>query len=184
MIESLYDNFKFWSDKCSVWIISDLHFEDSDCKMMDSNWLSPQEQVKRINRLVNKNDTLILLGDIGNIEWVKRLRGNKILVAGNHDTSIQKDKSIFDSIFEGPVFIGPKLLLSHEPIFGFDFCFNIHGHDHAGVMRPDNYHLNLAANVCNYTPVNLKQLVEKQGVLSKINTIHRQTINKAIARKR
>lgn len=183
MIDSLYDKFKPWSEKCSIWIMSDPHFEDFDCKMMDENWVTPQEQVKRINRLVSRNDTLILLGDIGNVEWVKKLRGKKILIAGNHDTSIQKNLEIFDEVYEGPVFIGAKILLSHEPIDGLDFCFNIHGHSHGGKMRPDAYHLNLAANVCDYTPVNLKKLIEKEGILSKVKTIHRETIDNAIRRK-
>lgn len=39
-------------------------------------------------------------------------------------------------------------------------------------------HLNVAANVCDYTPVNLGQLIKK-GILSGIESIHRETINRA-----
>ena len=43
-------------------------------------------------------------------------------------------------------------------------------------------HLNLAANVCGYIPVNLGKLI-KYGILSDIDSIHRQTIDKAVERR-
>lgn len=45
-----------------------------------------------------------------------------------------------------------------------------------------NRHINLAANVCNYTPANLGKLIKK-GILSEIDSIHRETINLAIWKK-
>ena len=39
MIAGLYDKFKDWSAKGSIYIISDLHFDDIDCKLMDKNWI-------------------------------------------------------------------------------------------------------------------------------------------------
>lgn len=42
-------------------------------------------------------------------------------------------------------------------------------------------HLNVAANVCDYTPVNLGVLI-KNGILSGIESIHRETINRASGR--
>ena len=65
MINSLYDNFKHWSGVGSVFLYSDPHFNDADCLLMNPNWPSPEEQIKRINQKVRKNDTLIILGDIG-----------------------------------------------------------------------------------------------------------------------
>lgn len=62
MIDMLYNIFRHWSMTGSVWILSDLHFNDSDCKLMDKNWITPEEQVQRINKLVYRNDTLVLLG--------------------------------------------------------------------------------------------------------------------------
>ena len=43
-------------------------------------------------------------------------------------------------------------------------------------------YLNLAANVCDFTPVNLGKLI-KSGILSGIRDIHRMTIDDATARK-
>ena len=54
---------------------------------MDKNWISVDEQVDRINKLAHKNDTLIILGDVGEIKNISRLKaGYKVLIMGNHDT--------------------------------------------------------------------------------------------------
>lgn len=92
MIDTLYDKFKPWSEKGSVYIISDTHFEDADCKLMDSNWITPQEHINIIKNKVHKNDTLIHLGDVGNPEWMKHIKAYKVLIMGNHDQSATKFK--------------------------------------------------------------------------------------------
>lgn len=225
MILSLYEKFRPWSQKGSVYIFSDPHFADSDCKIMDPNWISPAEQVDRINKLVYPTDTLIILGDIGDVSYVSKLRGYKVLIMGNHDTGADnykrkvslvnanytreeatdaiknnvidfvkaddsehgwlgyKDNHLFDEVYEGPLFIGEKILLSHEPVF-LPYVLNIHGHDHNGVLScPEGcHHINVAANVCGYTPVNLGKLIKK-GALSKVPSIHRITIDDAVERK-
>lgn len=235
MINALYDNFKFWSEKGSVYIISDTHFDDKDCKLMDKNWISPKEQISIINKLVHKNDTLIILGDIGNVEYIKQIKGYKVLIAGNHDVGLsnykrklitveydekdwsvdaaridlekkypgckisylgenyffhspfvrlyfQVDNQLFDEVYGGPLMIGEKLLLSHEPIENINWALNIHGHDHSGRFCNDIYHLNLAANICNFTPISLGEYLKKYGV-KKIKSIHRDTIDNATKRK-
>ena len=93
MLPQLYKKFQDWSAKGSVWVYSDPHFGDSDCKIMDPNWITPEEQLKKINDKVKKDDTLILLGDIGNLEYIKRIKaGYKILVSGNHDVGLTNYK--------------------------------------------------------------------------------------------
>lgn len=184
MIKTLYPVFQHWSERGSVYILSDLHLADTDCNLMDPNWISPEEQIQIINNLVKKNDTFICLGDVGSKDYASQIRaGYKVLILGNHDKR-NNYKDLFDEIYSGPLFIGKKILLSHEPIQGLPWCVNIHGHDH---FNTENYtkgcqYLNLAANVCNYTPVNLGKLI-KDGLLSNIDSIHRVTINKAIAKK-
>ena len=41
MIPSLYEPFKKWAETGSIYILSDLHFDDEDCKLMDKNWICP-----------------------------------------------------------------------------------------------------------------------------------------------
>ena len=180
MIETLYEPFRHWSEHGSVYILSDPHFADEDCKWMDPDWITPEEQVARINALVKKNDTLVCLGDVGNPDYVKQIKaGKKILLLGNHDK--KKDyKGLFDEIYDGPLLVAEKILLSHEPVYGLPWCLNIHGHDHSNMeaYKEGCKHLNLAANVCDYTPVSLGKLI-KDGILSDINGIHRMTIDHA-----
>lgn len=81
-----------WFEKGgSIWIYSDPHFDDSesnDFRLKSCGIsLTAEEQVKRINARVGKNDTLIILGDIGNIGYVSKLKaGYKVLIQGNHDS--------------------------------------------------------------------------------------------------
>ncbi len=184
MIKTLYEIFQHWSVKGSVYLLSDLHLNDDDCLLMDPNWIPPDEQIWIINKKVTRSDTFICLGDVGSAEYASQIKaGHKVLLLGNHDR--RKDyKDIFDEIYEGPLFISEKILLSHEPVYGLSWCLNIHGHDHNGI---ESYaegckHLNLAANVCEYTPVSLGQLI-KDGILADISSIHRQTIDRASDRK-
>ena len=185
MIQTLYEPFKCWSEKGSVYILSDPHFEDSDCKFMDPNWISPKEQVDIINNLVKKSDTFVCLGDVGNPKYVSMLKaGRKVLITGNHDKP-SLYRSVFDEIYTGPLFVAEKVLLSHEPVYGLPWCLNIHGHDHSNMesYKENCKHINLAANVCGYTPVSLGVLIKK-GILADIPGIHRTTIDNAIERKR
>ena len=50
MIKSLYPQFQGWSATGSVYIISDTHFDDADCKLMDSEWITPQEHINIIKQ--------------------------------------------------------------------------------------------------------------------------------------
>jgi calcineurin-like phosphoesterase family protein len=180
MITTLYKPFQKWSDGGSVYVLSDLHFADPDCKMMDAEWITPDEQVEIINSKAGTGDTFLCLGDVGDISYVEKIKAyRKILILGNHDRK-GECSGVFDEVYEGPLFISDKILLSHEPIEGLSWCLNIHGHDHNGTefQSEDCRHLNLAANVCGYTPVNLGQLI-KDGILADIVDIHRQAINKA-----
>ena len=184
MISTLYEPFRYWSEGGSVYILSDLHFDDLDCKLMDPNWILAKEQVTIINKIVRKNDTFVCLGDVGCPNYVNEIKaGRKVLLLGNHDKkSLYKD--CFDEIYTGPLFIADKILLSHEPISGLPWCLNIHGHDHSNIeaYQEGCKHLNLAANVCGYTPVNLGKLI-KDGILADIPSIHRVTIDNATMRK-
>lgn len=182
MIATLYDKFKPWSQKGSVFIVSDTHFDDWDCPLMDPDWIAPAGHILRIKKKIHGNDTLIHLGDVGNPAYLDEIKCYKVLIMGNHDQSKTRFKDHFDEIYEGPLFVAPKLLLSHEPVPGLDWCFNIHGHDHSRNNPGDDRHLNLAANVVGYEPLNLGDFIRKGG-LAGIKDIHRETIERATERK-
>ena len=235
MHKSLYDRFAHWfnNDRGQVYFYSDPHFSDEEMKSLRTNYISDEEQVKRINAKIGKYDTIVILGDVGNTDWVRKIRGRKVLVMGNHDSGASnyqriirmvenrndfcpkcgkkvihdyatfascgpdyawcnkcgtvkpeedkyEDNHLFDEVYEGPVFISEKILLSHEPIDS-PYALNIHGHDHSKHTYNDDHHLNMCAENVDYTPVSLKDVV-LSGALKKIDSIHRVTIDTATER--
>lgn len=238
MIEGLYQPFQHWGASGTCHIISDTHFDDPDLIHAYADRPSAEEQVKRINAKCGRADTLIILGDVGDISYVRQLRAKyKILVMGNHDSGasnykrqifkqkfdkglfqkhealdemkrlypdcaysisdsydfldnfpcweVSADNRLFDEIYTGVLVIGEKLMLSHEPIKGCDWCMNIHGHDHSRSHKNDIYHFNVCADVIGYEPINFNKFM-KEGHLAPIVSIHRDTIDRATsnARKR
>ena len=179
MISQLYPAFKQWSFFGSVYLISDTHFEDEDCKLMDPNWISPEEHISKLKH-IKENDALIHLGDVGNPYWVDKIHaGYKILIMGNHDT-YSKLSLHFNEVYKGPLFISQKILLSHEPV-PIDYALNIHGHLHRP-FEPDKNHLCISANLYDYKAANLKQIIHS-GILKDIKDIHRLNIDNAIQMK-
>ena len=181
MIKTLYPKFQNWSLNGSIWILSDLHFADADCKLMDPNWISIEEQQQILKNTIHKNDTFICLGDIGDKTCLKSIwdidkKPYIVLILGNHDAPGQfKHDPYFDEVYTGPLFISDRILLSHEPIYTF-YWYNIHGHHHSEMTYDEyGYGVNLACNICGYKPVSLKELIKK-GALSKINNVHRFAI--------
>lgn len=181
MIPGLYDIFNHWCNQ-TVWLYSDPHFGDKELAAGVINRPTDEEQIRLINSKVGKKDTLIILGDIGDIECAKKLKGYKILIAGNHDAGLTNYKDVFNEVYGGALFIGEKIVLSHEPI-NIPFALNIHGHVHDKRAKTDKQHINVCSDVINYTPINFNQLM-KSGPTSKIETIHRTTIDKATKKKK
>ena len=148
----LYPCFQHWPG--TIWFYSDPHFGDAQLKKYRKG-ITDEEQVKRINSKVGKNGTIVFLGDIGDLEFVKKIKGYKVLIMGNHEkgptnyqrkveileqeyfnpycsiVKKQNDNKLFDEVYEGTLQISPKIILSHEPV-DYKYCLNIHGHDHAG----------------------------------------------------
>ena len=230
-IQGLYKIFNHWHEQGTLWIYSDPHFNDPDLKK-GIDRPSADELIQKINSKVGRKDTIIILGDICDIEYVKKIRGYKVLIMGNHDAGrtnyercwwkewfdqseysreealaemqrmhpgcrytisegyqfhspfeyweIVADNMLFDEVYEGPLMIGEKLILSHEPV-DVPWAFNIHGHDHVGHKRKN--HMNVCADVIGYVPVNMNQFM-KSGAMAHVETIHRDTIDKATERKR
>lgn len=234
MIEGLYEPFQHWGASGTTWILSDTHFNDPDLIHAYADRPSTEEQVKLINAKCGRADTLIILGDVGDISYVRQLRAKyKILVMGNHDSGasnykrqifkqkfdkglfqkhealdemkrlypdcsysisdsydfldntpcweVSADNRLFDEVYTGVLVIGEKLMLSHEPIKGCDWCMNIHGHDHSRSHKNDIYHFNVCADVIGYEPINFNKWM-KEGHLAPIVSIHRDTIDNATAR--
>lgn len=233
-LPGVYDIFNERWNGQTVWIYSDTHFDDEELAAGTSGRLTSDEQVAAINAKVGRKDVFIHLGDVGNIEHVRKIRGYKILIMGNHDAGrtnyerkiirekydidayslddVKKiahykhygwkatisegydishppfhywelvvDNQLFDEVYEGPLMIGEKLILSHEPL-DCSWAFNIHGHIHDKRAKTDDKHFNVCSDITGWEPINFNQFL-KLGKTSKIQTIHRATIDKATARK-
>ena len=232
-IAGLYKAFDHWHQEGTLWIISDTHFGDADIRRGFPDRPADNELVKRINSYVGCKDTLIILGDVGDVSYVKQLRAKyKILIMGNHDCGrtlyerqiitctfsqeiFQKDKAmlemqriypgcryiiseeydfenenyvwvvkadnmLFDEVYEGALIIGEKFILSHEPV-ELPWALNFHGHDHQGGFHKNS--VNCCCDAIGYQPINMNQIM-KQGLAARIDTIHRETIDKATKRKK
>ena len=228
-IAGLYKTFDHWHQEGTLWIISDTHFGDADIRRGFPDRPADNELVKRINSYVGRKDTLIMLGDVGDISYVKQLRAKyKILIMGNHDCGrtnyerqvitqlfskdlytkeqvldlmktmypncrysieerkqldsffeVSADNMLFDEVYEGALIIGEKFILSHEPV-ELPWALNFHGHDHQGGFHKNS--INCCCDVIDYKPINMNQIM-KQGLAARIDTIHRETIDKATQRK-
>ena len=231
-IQGLYKIFDHWHQEGTLWIFSDPHFGDDDLTTGIHNRPSAAEIAQRINAKCGRKDTLICLGDVGDVEYVKLLRAkHKILICGNHDAGrtnyerqtwteifdqtyyqredallemkckypncrytisegyqfhspfeywqVTADNMLFDEVYEGPLMIAEKLILSHEPV-DVPWAYNIHGHDHQGHKRKN--HTNVCVDVTGYQPINMNQWM-KSGAMAHVETIHRDTIDKATVRK-
>ena len=233
MLPGIYDFFQHWGEKHqTVWIYSDPHFNDDELAGGIKGRPSAEEQVKKINAKCGRRDCLIVLGDVGDVEYVRQLRAEyKVLIMGNHDAGASNykrqvvhkvydqdvytkeqviaemkalypgwklsiheayefhspfkrwnayaDNMLFDEVYEGALIVGEKLILSHEPV-EIPWLYNVHGHDHAGRKRQN--HLNVCSDVIGWEPVNFTSFL-KSGFASKIQTIHRETIDNATKRK-
>lgn len=92
------------------------------------------------------------------------------------------DNQLFDLVFEGPVMIAEKLILSHEPV-SVPWAYNVHGHVHSGFNTAETVktHYNVCSDVIDYKPVPLSTIL-KIGIGRNIQSLHRQTIDHATAR--
>ena len=240
-LPQLYDIFREeWEKYQSVWLISDTHFDDEELYIGTKHVIraNSENYVKLINSKVGKNDLLICLGDVGNIEPIAKIRAaHKILVMGNHDVGASNykrqkweeifdgmkfskeqileimkkkypnchitisdkeyrlagppfecyiaiaDNKLFDRVFQGPVMIGEKLILSHEPL-GLDWAFNIHGHMHSFSAENEKNCFNICPDATgHFEPIPLKQILEG-GYMSSVKTVHRGVIDNATKRAR
>jgi hypothetical protein len=85
MLPGIYDTFQHWGNQ-TVWIYSDPHFSDEDLECGIKNRPSDEEQIAIINSCAGRKDTLIILGDVGNLECVRKLRAAyKVLIQAQKD---------------------------------------------------------------------------------------------------
>lgn len=154
----------------NVYVISDLHLshlnmairrgfettEDHDGHIIDS-W----------NSVVNKKDTVWILGDItmersGPYFLLDKLKGIKNVVLGNHDKPqhIPEMLKYINKVCGS--FKYKDCILTHIPIHERElvrYRLNIHGHLHLNTID-DNRYVNVSCELLDYKPALLKSIIE------------------------
>lgn len=131
----------------NVWVTADQHFNHGNIIKYENRPFSDVEQMNKFmieawNSVVVKDDKVIVLGDFGFggsdfiSDTLNKLRGNKVLVMGNHDRSRSVKKWMelgFQAVYDYPIVYDTCYILSHAPIAGLIECVHFHnvfGHVH------------------------------------------------------
>ena len=166
--------------------ISDLHFGHANVILHDNRPFADVEEMDRVligrwNDVVDGDDDVYVVGDFcyrsgKTADWyLRRLKGCKHLVAGNHDwLTLRNAKAV--SMFESVDRLleiedgGRPVVLCHYPLAEWRHsrrgAWHVHGHIHArrsatwAFMRTLPHALNAAAAINGYAPVPFDRLVE------------------------
>lgn len=156
--------------------IADLHIGDKNVMCYEHRPFKTVKEmkdtiIKNWNSVVNADDEVYLLGDIGDIDIIERLEGKIIIVVGNHDNADELKKKYPNiEINTHPIMVG-YLWLSHEPI-GYmpPECpyLNVHGHLHRfnyGLLSRNwedgNRYFCVSVEQINYTPISEEEIAQK-----------------------
>lgn len=133
------------------------------------------EIIRLWNQEVKSDDKIVfILGDLGQkkdiYEVIPKLRGRKYLIMGNHDNYAKSFyNELFVEVFDAPVFVTRRCVLSHHPIPVEPGVVNIHGHTH-DIFLASELHFNACPEHHKYKPLNFKKLELKLiGNLKKPN---------------
>lgn len=166
-----------------VWFTSDQHFGHkkiidlagrpfADIRDMD------ETMIQRYNDVVGSNDTVYFLGDFSFYQRpdaarvFRRLKGNKHLVIGNHDSSdILSLNWVSVSNYKTISHCGRKFILFHYPIEEWEDYFkdsiHLHGHNHQNSVPSYGRKLNrfsVCVDVRDYRPVSADEIIEWCGL--------------------
>ena len=131
----------------NVWVTADQHFNHSNIIAYENRPFSDVEcmntfMIDAWNSVVAKDDKVFMLGDFGfgGSDFISstldKLKGNKILIMGNHDRSRSIKKWIelgFQAVYNYPIIYDSCYILSHAPpdsTADCDHFYNIFGHVH------------------------------------------------------
>ncbi len=168
-----------------TFFIADTHFGDFGIAKYQSRFASSKEMDDAIihnwNKKVGKEDHIFIVGDMVSGDrvdpayYLKRLRGRKHLIIGNHDMNLIHKRSLsqyfesIDSIKVIGLTSGEKIWMSHYPMADWpDWrkgTYHLYGHIHAtgnelasNYMKEYDRAFNVGAMVIGYTPVTLREL--------------------------
>lgn len=157
--------------------IGDLHIGDETIINLENRpFASAEEQtltfVSNWNNVVGDDDIIYVMGDFiipnlsdFHIAEIRKLKGKKILVKGNHDTLSDEtyiEKFGFDKVYDTDIIIEDFWILSHEPKYvnkNFPYA-NIFAHVHNNPIYKTHScrHYCVSAERINYTPISFEEI--------------------------
>ena len=157
------------------WFTADLHFNHSHIiPYTDRGFSSVDEMneviITRWNEKVKKGDMVYVLGDFGfmrkkeeTTSFLKKLKGRKILIIGNHD-----DRRVLGA--EGWDWVGPykklkeegrEIILFHYPIRSWEGrghgAIHLHGHTHNSIELAEG-RMDVGVDANKMTPFSLQDI--------------------------
>lgn len=136
--------------------------------------------IENFNSVLTDEDTLYILGDIGMgknttpadvARMLGRIKGKKILIAGNHDETLIKKPVVREQLggIHKQLLIKDAtnyVFLCHYPMLHWDKShngsINLYGHIHntePAFVVENSY--NVGVDVCDFMPLTLDQIIEK-----------------------
>jgi calcineurin-like phosphoesterase family protein len=155
------------------WIISDLHFghknilkyagqlRGGSTSEEHDEWL-----IAQWNSVVKKCDLVYVLGDFAMnkaaLHLAKRLKGQKVLVRGNHDIEPARTYLDYFTTIHGLLRFRGVFWMTHAPIHPGSLrgMYNLHGHVHQNSVQDDRY-INVCVEMSYGVPRDLDALFEK-----------------------
>ena len=163
---------------------SDWHFgHENIIKFERTNFDSVQDHDTYLIDMIDywsqkwaSGSVLWFLGDFGSLDylWVFNMFRNYEItvnfILGNHDRveNISKFREYCDNVYEYPVYLSQKLVISHFPVAVYEDSINIHGHLHGSKLQDKN-HINASIHVTGYKPISEKQLTAIYSQTPKFN---------------
>ena len=158
----------------NIFLISDIHFDHENIlnftnRPYDNVGDMNEDIIEKWNRVVDKRDTVICLGDWGmsssSYKFAHRLKGYKRLVMGNHDTGSLKHLLPYFGSVHGSL-SKRGMLLTHMPVMMDKYhsyhCV-VHGHIHDKSMNiEDKRYININMDVWDqtekYAPIPIEEV--------------------------
>lgn len=170
-----------------IFYIADIHFGHAGVLKMSNRPFNTIEEhdaflIKVWNETITDLDDIYIIGDFAyrnkqNVEsYLKRLRGRKHLILGNHDLNFKNradsNHKYFESIEQMTMIKDGNfnVVLSHYPMAEWSGYFrgwyHVHGHIHNNTTSPafkflktEDRALNAGVDINNFKPVTLQELI-------------------------
>lgn len=154
-----------------VFVISDTHFGHTNIiKYCNRPFNSVEEMdealIENWNSVVGSQDKVYHLGDVTlsakKLAILDRLKGNKVLIRGNHDIFRLKQYTPYFKDVRATHEIG-GYILSHIPVHDsqkYRYKGNIHGHTHEKNLE-DPWYCNVSVEQINYTPTHINTIFSR-----------------------